>query len=88
MMSHHDQFFVCADTTKACIRGRLHCSHGVLSYLTLIVNQSINVNFVGKSDLHVESRTNEIIKFDGDTTIWVLQNNDVGLDVEFRHVSI
>ena len=34
---------------------------------------------VMKSDLHVVSRTNEIIKFDDDT--------DVGLDVEFKQVS-
>jgi len=42
---------------------------------------------VMKSDLHVVSRTNEIIKFADDTTILVPENTDVGLDVEFRHVS-
>ena len=42
---------------------------------------------VMKSDLHVVSRTNEIIKFADDTTILVPENTDVGLDVEFRQVS-
>jgi len=41
---------------------------------------------VTKNDLHVVSRTNEIIKFADDTTILVPENTDVGLDVEFRHV--
>jgi len=40
-----------------------------------------------KSDLHVVSRTNEIIKFADDTTILVPENTDVGLDVEFRQIS-
>jgi len=42
---------------------------------------------VMKSDLHVVSRTNEIIKFADDTTILVPENTDVGLDVELRQVS-
>ena len=42
---------------------------------------------VMKSDLHVVSRKNEIIKFADITTILVAENTDVGLDVEFRQVS-
>jgi len=40
-----------------------------------------------KSDLQVVFRTNEIIKFADDISILVPENTDVGLDVEFRHVS-
>ena len=41
-----------------------------------------------KNDLHVVSRTNEIIKFAVNTTILVPENTDVGLDVEFRRQQV
>ena len=41
---------------------------------------------VMKSDLHVISCINVIIKFADDTTLLVPENTDVGLDVELRHV--
>ena len=40
-----------------------------------------------KSDLHVISCINVIIKFADNTTLLVPENTDVGLDVEFRHVT-
>jgi len=42
---------------------------------------------VMESDLHVLSRTNEIIKFADDTTIMVPKNTDVGVYVKLRQVS-
>jgi len=41
---------------------------------------------VMKSDLHITSCINVIIKFADDTTLLVPENTDVGLDVEFIHV--
>ena len=45
------------------------------------------VYIVMQSDLHVISCINVIIKFADDTTLLVPENTDVGLYVEFRHVS-
>jgi len=40
-----------------------------------------------KSDLHVISCLNVIIKFADDTTLLVPENTDLDLDLEFRHVT-
>ena len=57
--------------------------------LSIVLGSTIGptLYIVMKSDLHVMSCINAIIKFADDTTLLVPENTDLDLDVEFRHVT-